>query len=143
MAKFFSKFDSERIVAAIAAAEEKSTGEVRVHVTRRKPENLEERALRRFHLLGMAATRRAQRGAPLHRSHGAAVPDPRRYRDPREMRPRILEGNRRRPWRSTFARGGSPEGVLAGIGRVGDALARHFPRESGDTNELSDEVTED
>ena len=56
MASLFSQFDSDRIVAAIAAAEKKSSGEIRVHVTRRIPKNLEERALRRFHLLGMTKT---------------------------------------------------------------------------------------
>ena len=44
MASHFSKFDSERIVAAIAAAEKKTSGEIRVHVTRHVPKDLEGRA---------------------------------------------------------------------------------------------------
>ncbi len=56
MRQFLSKLDSHRIVEAIAAAEKKSSGEIRVHVTRRKPDNLEERARRRFELLGMTKT---------------------------------------------------------------------------------------
>src|SRR5262249_39462962 len=56
MRHFFSKLDSNRIVAAIAEAEKRSSGEIRVHVTRHKPGNLEERAKRRFELLGMTKT---------------------------------------------------------------------------------------
>ena len=53
----FRKFDSDRIVAAIAAAEKpKSSGEIRVHVTRRVPEDLEQRARRRVDMLGMTKT---------------------------------------------------------------------------------------
>ena len=56
MAGFFTQFDSDRIVRAIGDAESRTSAEIRVHVTRRKPKNLEERALRRFHLLGMTKT---------------------------------------------------------------------------------------
>jgi uncharacterized membrane protein len=56
MTSYFSQFDSERIVQAIAAAESRSSAEIRVHVTRRVPKDLEERALRRFQLLGMTNT---------------------------------------------------------------------------------------
>ena len=142
MAKFFSKFDSERIVAAIAAAEAKSTGEVRVHVTRRKPENLEERALRRFHLLGMAATQQ-RNGVLLY-----IAPAVRQFRILGDVA--IHEKCGPEFWKEIagsleehFRQGRFTEGVLAGIGRVGDALGRHFPRQAGDSNELSDQVTED
>src|SRR5215468_187777 len=56
MRHFLSKLDSDRIVAAIAEAEKKSSAEIRVHVTSHKPANLEERAKRRFELLGMTKT---------------------------------------------------------------------------------------
>ena len=57
MANFSRSATPTAIVAAIAEAEAKSSGEIRVHVTRRKPENLEQRALRRFDLLGMSTTK--------------------------------------------------------------------------------------
>ena len=96
MTNYFSQFDSDRIVAAIAEAEKKSSGEIRVHVTRRIPENLEERALRRFELLGMTKTADAQRRAHLHRAARPQVPDPGRRRHPREVRPGVLAGSRPR-----------------------------------------------
>ncbi|HMA18563.1 MAG TPA: TPM domain-containing protein, partial [Thermoanaerobaculia bacterium] len=53
---FFSKLDNARIVSTIGDAERRSSGEIRVHVTLRKPDDLEARARRRFELLGMTKT---------------------------------------------------------------------------------------
>lgn len=142
MASLFSKFDSDRIVEAIAAAEAKSSGEIRVHVTRRVPKNLEERALRRFHLLGMART--AERNGVLL------------YIAPRARQFRILgdvaihekcgEGF----WKEVaaameeaFRRGELTEGVVKGVERVGEVLAHHFPRRAGDRNELPNTIDEE
>lgn len=142
MRHFLSKLDSDRIVEAIAAAERKSSGEIRVHVTRRKPENLEERAKRRFELLGMTRT--------AHRN-GVLI-----YIAPKLRRFQVLgdTGIHQKCgddfWKETaaemetrFRRGDFTEGILHGIAKVGELLAEHFPREAGDVNELPDEVTED
>jgi uncharacterized membrane protein len=142
MRHFFSKLDSDRIVGAIADAEKKSSGEIRVHVTRRKPSNLEERARRRFELLGM--TRTAERNGVLI------------YIAPKLRRFQILGDSGIHEkcgddfWKETaaameerFRRGDFTEGLVHGIGKVGEVLAAHFPRGSGEVNELPDEVTED
>jgi uncharacterized membrane protein len=142
MSNFFSKLDSDRIVGAIADAEKRSTGEIRVHVTRRKPSNLEERARRRFELLGM--TRTAERNGVLI------------YMAPKLRRFQILGDSGIHEkcgddfWKETaaameerFRRGDFTEGLVHGIGKIGDVLAAHFPREAADVNELPDEVTED
>jgi uncharacterized membrane protein len=39
-----------------------------------------------------------------------------------------------------FREGKFTEGVLAGLERAGDIMARHFPREDDDRTELSDAV---
>jgi uncharacterized membrane protein len=142
MASFSSRLDSERIVAAIAAAEKKSSGEIRVHVTRRKPDDLAARAARRFHLLGMAGTRE-RNGVLIY-----IAPAVRQFRILGDVAihakcgadfwtevASVLEDH--------FRKGDFTQGVVAGVERVGEALARHFPRESGDKNELPDQVTED
>ena len=139
---YFSQFDSERIVAAIAAAELKSSGEIRVHVTRRVPEDLEERALRRFHLLGMTKT--AERNGVLI------------YIAPRAKQFRILgdvaihEKCGDDFWKEVaavmeeaFRRGELTEGVVQGVERVGVVLARHFPRGAEDRNELPNTIDEE
>lgn len=142
MRHFFSKLDSDRIVGAIADAEKRSSGEIRVHVTRRKPSNLEERARRRFELLGM--TRAAERNGVLI------------YIAPKLRRFQILGDSGIHEkcgddfWKETaaameerFRRGDFTEGLVHGIGKVGEVLAAHFPRKADDVNELPDEVTED
>src|SRR5437667_5287765 len=142
MRHFFATLDSDRIVAAIAEAEKKSSGQVRVHVTHRKPENLEERAARRFEKLGMTRT--------AHRN-GVLI-----YIAPKLRRFRILgdtgvhEKCGDEFWKETasemeehFRRGEFTEGVVRGIEKAGELLAAHFPRSAGDRNELPDEVTED
>jgi uncharacterized membrane protein len=142
MPSHFSNFDSDRIVAAIAAAEKGTSGEIRVHLTRHAPKDLEARALRRFHILGM--TRTAERNGVLI------------YIAPRARVFRILgdvaihEKCGEDFWKEVavameerFRRGELTQGVVAGVERVGEVLARHFPRLAKDKNELPDEVTED
>src|SRR5512132_3896721 len=57
MKQFLSQLDNDRIIAAIAESEKSTSGEIRVHVTRRRPADLEARARRRFEKLGMTQTR--------------------------------------------------------------------------------------
>ena len=142
MASVFSTFDSDRIVAAIAAAEKKTSGEIRVHVTRRVPRDLEARARRRFELLGMTKT--AERNGVLI------------YIAPRARRFQILgdvaihekcgEGF----WKevaaameASFRKGELTEGVVQGVERVGEVLASHFPRRASDRDELPNKLDED
>jgi uncharacterized membrane protein len=142
MRHFLSQLDHDRIVAAIAEAESKTSAEIRVHVTRHKPENLEERAKRRFELLGMTRT--------VHRN-GVLI-----YIAPKLRRFRILgdAGIHEKCgddfWKETageleshFRKGQFTEGLVQGIAKVGRVLADHFPRQATDRNELPDEVTED
>jgi uncharacterized membrane protein len=142
MASFFSKLDSDRIVAAVAEAERKSSGEIRVHVTRRKPENLEERAKKRFELLGM--TRTAERNGVLF------------YIAPAARRFQILGDTGIHEqcgpdfWKEvaadmeeSFRRGEFTEGIVRGVAKVGNVLARHFPRTAADRDELPNVIDEE
>ena len=142
MASFFSRFDSERIVAAISAAEGRTSAELRVHVTKRVPEDLDLRAQRRFHLLGMAKTE--------HRN-GVLI-----YIAPRARKFRILgdEGIHAkagddfwtgvaRVMEAHFRKEQYTEGVVVGIGLLGEELARHFPRAQDDRDELPNTIDEE
>ena len=142
MASFFSRFDSERIVQAISAAEGRTSAELRVHVTKRIPEDLDFRALRRFHLLGMEKTE--------HRN-GVLI-----YIAPRARKFRILgdEGIHAKAgddfWKGVasvmeahFRKEQFTEGVLVGIGLLGEELARHFPRARDDRDELPNTIDEE
>ncbi|MFY9551050.1 MAG: TPM domain-containing protein [Thermoanaerobaculia bacterium] len=135
----FGHFESDRIVAAIAAAEKSTSGEIRVHVTRRVPDDLEARAKRRFHLLGMTNTK--------HRN-GVLI-----YVAPRARKFRVLgdtgihEKMGDTFWSAVaaemeerFRKGEFTEGVIAAVQRVGEALATHFPPRPNDVNELPDPI---
>ncbi len=139
---FFSELDNDRIVAAIADAERKSSGEIRVHVTGRKPEDLERRARHRFELLGMTNT--AERNGVLL------------YIAPAVRRFQILGDagihEKAGPdfWREVasemeerFRRGAFTEGIIQGVAKVGEILARHFPRAKQDRDELPDAIDEE
>ena len=142
MASYFSKFDSDRIVAAIMAAEKGTSGEVRVHVTRRVPKNLEQRAARRFELLGMTKTAE---------QNGVLI-----YVAPRARQFRILGDTAIHQkcgaefWtdvasamETSFRNGEFTEGVVRGIERIGEVLGRHFPRHADDRNELPNQIDEE
>jgi uncharacterized membrane protein len=142
MKHFLSRLDHDQIVAAIAAAEKQTSGEIRVHVTRRKPADLEAAARARFANLGMAKT--AERSGVLF------------YICPNQRRFQILGDTGVHEkcgddfWKEVagameekFRRGHFTDGLLDGIAKVGELLARHFPRQPGDKNELPDEVSED
>ena len=142
MTSHFSEFDSDRIVQAISDAEAKTSAEIRVHVTRHVPEDLEERALRRFHILGMSKTRER---------NGVLV-----YIAPRAHKFRVLgdvaihEKAGPEFWTSVagameghFQKGEFTEGVLEAVRTIGERLAAHFPRRADDVDELPNTVDQD
>lgn len=139
---FFSALDSDRIVEAIAGAESGTSGEIRVHVTRSEPEDIEARARERFEKLGMTQT--AQRNGVLF------------YIAPRIRKFQILGDTGVHEkcgddfWKDTatalearFRQGDFTGGLVAGIEKIGTILKAHFPRGGEDKNELPDEIDED
>lgn len=142
MASFFSQLDHDRIVAAIAAAESRSSGEIRVHVTQRQPDDLEARARRRFELLGMTNT--AERNGVLF----YIAPGLRRFQILGDLG--IHEKCGDDFWKEvaaemeeSFRRGDFTEGIVRGVEKVGNLLAAHFPRSTQDRNELPDSIDEE
>ena len=141
---FLDALDHERIVKAIRAAEARSRGEVRVHVSVQKVDDPQAAAARQFEKLGM--TRTAERNGVLlfvaPSSRTFAVVGDRGIHERcgpefwKEVAAAVEED---------FRSGRYTDGIVKGVARVGDALATHFPRPQGsaDTNELPDEVTED
>lgn len=141
---FLDKVDAPRVVAAIHAAEARTRGEIRVHVTHRAISDPEAEAARQFERLGMTATRerngvllyvapQAQRFAVVgdtgvHAAGGAALWP--------EVAALVAE---------RFREGRFTDGLVAAVERLGALLAERFPRRPGeaDTNELPDEISED
>lgn len=140
--EFLKQLDDERIVRAIAAAERRSSGEIRVYVSHKNRTDAMAFARRRFADLGMAQTR--QRNAVLI----YVVPLTRRFAiigdtGLDEKCGDAFWGELSAAMSDEFKKGHFTEAILAAIARVGDELAKHFPREPGDGNELPDAVVRD
>ena len=133
------KIDHGRVQAAIAAAEHKSSGEIRVVVLRSQVEDPVAEARRQFDRLGMAKT--DDRNGVLillaPRSHAYAVIGDRgvheRCGDAFWKELAAARGD-------AFKRGDFTDGLVLGVERAGKLLATHFPRRPDDRNELSDSV---
>ncbi len=142
--RFTASVDHDRVTTAIREAEARSTGEVRVHVSSARTDDPEKAAAAVFTRLGMAATRE-RNGVLIY-----IAPESRRFAIIGDLA--IHERCGGEFWRDVaqamaedFRSGRFTDGIVKGVGRTGDALARHFPRsaQQGDVNELPDTVSED
>jgi uncharacterized membrane protein len=137
----FNPFDRNLIQQAIAAAERKTSGEIRVVVYPREVEDAVATAQMEFVRLGMHRTR--ERNAVLL----LVAPSSRTYAIYGD------EGVHSRCgpafWTDVaavmsehFRRGAFNEGVVVAVRKAGEMLATHFPPGAENRNELPDEVIE-
>jgi len=141
---FFSplpKIDHPRVVAAIGEAERKTSGEIRVVLSRRKVAEPVAEAQRQFERLGMTQTA-ARNGvlillAPRSRTF-AVIGDTGVHEKCGDLFWTELAA----AMTEHFKRGDFTAGLVHGIERAGALLAEHFPRQADDRNELPDEIEE-
>lgn len=133
--------DRARLVAAIRAAEQATSGEIRIHVQRRCGDDPVREATRVFDRLGMTRTT-ARNGVLFF----LATRD-RRFAVIGDTGIHAHVGDAF--WQTTaaamtphFGRGDLAGGLEAGVQAAGQALKRHFPRHRHDANELPDTISE-
>ncbi len=140
MASLLSKKDQQRIVAAIQAAEQQTSGEIRVHVESHCKGDPLERAKAIFVKLNMHQT--AQRNGVIiylalkdrklaiwgDKGINEKVPD-NFWEDVKET------------MIAHFKKNEFTEGLVKGIAMIGEKLREYFPYQSDDINELSDDVS--
>lgn len=140
---FLSRAEKDAIARAVAKAEEGTTGEIRVHVVG-SLDGVEplDAARAAFARLGLAETR--ARNAVLvlvsHLDHRFAI-----WGDEgiHAKAGQELWDKAAAALEAGLKAGRPAEGLIACVGEVGAALARHFPRGEGENpNELPDDVTE-
>ncbi len=139
--EFIVALDEERIVQAVHEAEARTSGEIRVFVTRRKlrGEDVAVRAHREFRRLKMSET--AQRNgvliyvAPADRAFAVVGDDGVHAKCGQAFWDETATG-----METAFRAGDFTGGVVAGVKRVGDLLSRHFPWNNDDRNELPDTI---
>ncbi len=140
--EFVHSLEEQRVTAAIAAAEQKSSGEIRVYISNQKRHDVMDAAQKRFVKLGMTNTR--QRNAVLlyfapavqqfaiigdvgiHEKCGQPFWD----EIVSEMTPLLKAGQ-------------FTDAVLRAIEHTGQLLSEHFPRTPDDINELPDKLLGD
>jgi len=140
MKSFQNHLDEEKIVAAIGAVESNATAEVRVHIEKKCPEDVMDRAVKVFANLHMHQTR-YRNGVLLYIAYedhkfaiiGDAGINARVGKDFWQHQKQLLSEH--------FQKADYTQGICKCISMLGAELMKYFPYESGDTNELPDDIS--
>ncbi len=138
---FLQRLEHDRIVRAIAAAEKKTSGEIRVFVQRGEIDDPVAAARAQFEKLGMTATR-DRNGvlifvAPRSQKFAVVGDTGIHARCGNEFWQQLVER-----MGEYFEANNFTDAVVHAIGQAGEQLALHFPRRPDDRNELPDTVEE-
>ena len=142
--EFINLIDEAAVLRAVAAAEKRTSGEVRVFISRRRlgGKDVATCASAEFHRLDMDTTddRNAVLFYVVPRDRVFAVIGDQAVHAKCgqsfwEETARILEND--------FAANRFTEGLIAGVERAADLLAAHFPHRRNDRNELPDAIARD
>lgn len=137
---FFTESEADAIVAAIAEAEMRTSGELRVHVENRCKGDAMARALAVFTRLGMHDTR-DRNGVLFYLStedHHFAIIGDKGIHD--KVGDDYWQGLKDK-MQLKFRSGEFSLGLIEAISTCGQSLARFFPRSADDVNELSDSIS--
>ncbi len=140
--EFVNQLRHHEIVKAIREAEERTSGEIRVFISRQSIKDPVSAAQAHFLQLGMQKTRdhngvlifvapRAHQFAVI----GDAGVHARCGEDFWKQLAHEMSGHFRKSEFTT--------GIVHGVRKAGELLAQHFPKRPGDSNQLSDEVETD
>lgn len=142
MEKFFQPSEENQIIAAIQAAENRTSGELRVHIDYKSKGEVMAKAWKVFQRLGMEKTA-ARNGVLI-----LIAPDQKQFviigdEGINQAVPDDFWAEERNLMQSFFKKGAFCEGVCLVIEQVGKKLQEFFPRLSDDVNELPDEISYD
>lgn len=139
---FLAQLDEKTLLAAIAQAEQTTSGEIRVYVSHRERSDPLPHARERFVKLGMTKTRERNAVliylAPL--SHSYAIVGDTGVHQKCGEEFWVGVAARMKP---ALSAGRFTEAIVAAVAEVGAVLARHFPRQPDDRNELPDQILHD
>jgi uncharacterized membrane protein len=137
---FFNAEQKQAILKAIKDAEQMTSGEIRVHLESRCKGDVMQQTMRWFTKLKMAKTR--QRNGTLiylaiHDRKFAIYGD----EGINKVVPDNFWGDVKEEMQAFFVKNQLSEGIISGIGRVGEKLKEFFPYRKDDMDELSDEIS--
>ncbi len=139
---FLTTIEEQEVIDAIRKAERNTSGEIRVHLETKCPNNITNRTRDVFHFLKMDNTK-LQNGVLIY----VAVADKcfAIYGD--DGIDKVVPKNF---WESTkdliqvhFSNGHFKEGLVKGILKAGEELEKHFPWRHFDQDELSNEISKE
>ncbi len=138
--EFFSKEEEARILQAVKEAENRTSGEIRVHLENHTDEPNLEHAKKVFHKVGMDKT--ALRNGVLFylavQDHQFSIVGDKGIN---EAVPGNFWDEIRDTMQGHFRQGHFTEGLVEGITMAGHALKKYFPVQDDDINELPDEIS--
>jgi uncharacterized membrane protein len=138
--RFFQKDEEEAIIQAIKEAELNTSGEIKVHIEAKSNGDVFGRALEVFKELNMHQTEQ-RNGVLIYLATTdrtfAIVADEGINR----VVPENFWENIKDKMTADFKQGAFVIGLQTGIQMTGEQLKSHFPYQSGDKNELSDELS--
>lgn len=138
--KFFSEDQKQAIQQAIANAELNTSGEIRVHIDDKCKEDVLDQAANLFHQLKMDATE-LRNGVLFYLAvddHKFAILGDKGIN---EKVPADFWNTVKEEMLTHFKQQQFTEGLCKGIEMAGLKLKAHFPLQSNDTNELSNDVS--
>lgn len=140
VSRFFKAKEKEQILKVIREAEKRTSGEIRVHVESKPGKDSILRAKEVFESLGMTKTKFRngvliylavlERKFAIIGDEGIDQVVPENFWDDTKERMQAL-----------FREGKFMEGVCLGVESVGEHLAKYFPYQAGDVNELKDDIS--
>jgi uncharacterized membrane protein len=140
--EFLTQLEHDAIVKAIGEAESKTSGEIRIFISHKQPDDPVSAAQKAFTHLGMHKTRE-KNGVLIF-----VAPRVRKFAIIGDTAVHARCGDEF--WKEVaheisthFRQGQFTEGILHGIRRAGKLLAEHFPRHPGDKNQLPDDIAHD
>ena len=136
----FSEADRNAIVSAICDAEENTSGEIRVHIESSFKGDVLDQAAYIFKKLGMVETE--QRNGVLFylavKNKSFAILGDAGIN---AVVPENFWEDVKNTMQQEFKEGRMVEGLVKGIHMAGEKLKTHFPHQSDDINELSDDIS--
>lgn len=137
---FLSKKEEQEIVDAIRTAEDKTSGEIRVHIEPSCKDNLEQHVLEVFHELKMDNTK-LQNGVLIY----IAVNDKSFAIYGDKGINQVVQSDfwdcTKDTMQNHFKKGAFKQGIIEGVLNAGEQLAKFFPWDTQDADELSNEIS--
>lgn len=137
---FLAKTDEEAIVAAIKKAEKNTSGEIRVHIEGHTDDDHYEHAKQVFAQLNMHETKLSN-GVLIYiavQDHKFVILGDKGIND---VVPQNFWQETKDLMQAYFKKGQFKEGIIEGVLSAGKQLKTHFPYQSDDENELSNEIS--